>query len=68
MFATAVANVTGVGAEYDEAKTSPTTWSDVENTPVDERVSWNPVKKVAAAGLTPMFPVMAEEGTVEIPV
>jgi hypothetical protein len=34
---------------------------------VESAVKENPVMKVAAAGLTPMFPVTAEVGTVEIP-
>jgi hypothetical protein len=35
---------------------------------VESAVNEKPVIDVAAAGLTPMFPVMAEVGTVEIPV
>jgi hypothetical protein len=43
------------------------TWGEVENTFVESAVNPNPVMAVAVTGLTPMFPVMADVGTVEMP-
>ena len=43
------------------------TWGDIANTFDESRMSENPVMYVAATGLTPMFPVMTDAGTVEIP-
>lgn len=45
----------------------PVTCGEVENTFVESAVSEKPVMNVAAAGLTPRSPVIAEVGTVEIP-
>ena len=45
----------------------PVTCGELENTFVASAPSENPVMKVAAAGLTPMFPVTAAVGTVDIP-
>jgi hypothetical protein len=39
----------------------------LSHTFVESAINENPVMNVAAAGLTPMFPVMAESGTVDIP-
>jgi hypothetical protein len=40
---------------------------DVANVPDASRVNVNCVIKVAAAGLTPMSPVITDAGTVEMP-
>jgi len=58
----------GVGLAYDAAKISPVTWVDVENVPLESSASEKPVMKVAAAGLSPMFPVIADVGTLVTPV
>jgi hypothetical protein len=52
----AVVSMEGVGLAYDAAKISPVTWVDVENVPLGSSTSEKPVMKVAAAGLSPMFP------------
>ena len=41
---------------------------EVENTLVESATSEKPVRKVAAAGLTPMLPVTIDVGTLEIAV
>ena len=46
----------------------PTTCVELEKTLVESATSENPVTKLAAAGLSPMFPVKPEEGTLEIAV
>jgi hypothetical protein len=43
------------------------TCGEVENTFVESAINENPVIKVAAAGLSPRSPVIAEVGTFEIP-
>ena len=45
----------------------PVTCGEVENTFEASRVNEKPVIPVAEIGLTPISPVMAEGGTVEIP-
>jgi hypothetical protein len=57
----------GVGGVKSAAYAFPVTCGEVENTLVESAISENPVIDVAAAGLTPMLPVTAEVGTVEIP-
>src|SRR4030042_1736182 len=44
----------------------PVTWADVAKAPPEGRSKVSPVTKLAAAGLSPMFPVMADVGTLEI--
>jgi DNA/RNA endonuclease G (NUC1) len=43
------------------------TWLEVENALVASATKENPVMYVAATGLTAILPVMADGGTVEIP-
>jgi hypothetical protein len=52
----AVMSMEGVGLAYDAAKSFPVTWVDVEKVPLESSTVENPVRKVAAAGLSPMFP------------
>lgn len=61
----AVVRLEGVGTAKLDAYTFPITWVDVENTFVESAINPNPVMNDAAAGLTPIFPVTAEAGTVE---
>jgi hypothetical protein len=56
-----------VGTAYSAAYTFPVTWEEVEKAFVASAISENPVMAAEAMGLTPMSPVMAEVGTVEIP-
>jgi len=63
----AVVSCEGVGDAYDAAKSSPVTCFDVEKVPVLSSVRENPVKPDEEIGLTPMFPVIAEGGTVDTP-
>src|ERR1700752_3031725 len=44
----------------------PVTCGDVANAPPAGRTCANPVKKLAAAGLKPIFPVIADVGTFEV--
>ena len=39
-----------------------------QNTPVGSKIKEKPVMKVEAAGLIPMFPVIVDAGTLEMPV
>src|SRR4051795_9187334 len=66
MSAIAMVRLAGVGSAKSEAYTLPVTCGELENTLVASAVNEKPVMKVAAAGLTPTFPVTAEVGTVEI--
>jgi hypothetical protein len=63
----AVMSCEGVGDVYDAANSSPVTCVDVEKVPVGSNVRENPVKPVEETGLTPMFPVIEEAGTVDTP-
>jgi hypothetical protein len=56
MSETAVVSMEGVGLVYDAAKSSPVTWVDFENVPLESSTGEKPVRKVAAAGLSPTFP------------
>jgi hypothetical protein len=67
MSATAVVKLEGVGDASLAAYTFPVTCGDRENRFVASAINENPVMYVAAAGLTPKLPVMADAGTVEIP-
>ena len=67
MSPTAVVRVEGVGEVLLAAYTFPVTCRDRENRFVASAINENPVTYVAAAGLTPRLPVMADAGTVEIP-
>src|SRR3954463_7652959 len=53
----------GVGTAYSGAYIFPTTGEEVDAAPPAGSVEENPVRKLAAAGLTPMLPVTAEVGT-----
>jgi hypothetical protein len=44
------------GLAYDPAKIFPVTWVDVQKVPLESSTVEKPVRKVAAAGLSPMFP------------
>jgi hypothetical protein len=52
----AVVSMEGVGLVYDAAYRFPVTWVDFENVPLPSSTSENPVRKVAAAGLSPISP------------
>ena len=54
----AVVSMEGVGLAYDAAKSFPVTWVDVEKVPLESSTVEKPVMKVAAAGLSPMFPAI----------
>jgi len=64
----AVVSWEGVGDVYDAANSFPVTCWDVENVPLLSSVKEKPVNAVDAIGLTPMFPVIEEGGTVDTPV
>src|SRR4051812_23759258 len=68
MSLTEVVMFEGVGTAKFAAKICPVTCGELEKTLVESAVSEKPVMKLAAAGLTPMLPVMAEVGTVEMAV
>lgn len=59
MSSTAVVNVEGVGDVKSAASNWPTTCAEVAKVPADAFVSENPVRAVAAIGLTPTFPAAA---------
>jgi len=63
----AVVSCEGVGDVYDAENSFPVTCVDLEKVPVRSRVRENPVKPVEEMGLTPMFPVIEEAGTVDTP-
>lgn len=52
----AAVSMEGVGLAYDAAKSFPVTWVDVEKVPLESSTVEKPVRKVAAAGLSPMSP------------
>jgi hypothetical protein len=52
----AVVSMEGVGLAYDAAKSFPVTWVDVEKVPLESSTVEKPVRKVPAAGLSPMSP------------
>src|SRR5438445_8963358 len=68
MSLTEVVMFEGVGTAKFAAKICPVTCGELENTFVASAVREKPVMNVAAAGLTPMLPVIAEVGTVEMAV
>src|ERR1039457_3946484 len=63
----AVVRLTGVGSAKPGAYTFPVIWADVANGLPAVRSKANPVMAVAPMGLTPISPVIAEVGIVEIP-
>jgi hypothetical protein len=67
MSSTAVVRLEAVGGASSAAYTFPVTCVEVENVFVESAIKVNAVMEVAAAGLTPRFPVTAEVGTVEMP-
>ena len=62
----AVASMEGVGLAYDAANSFPVTWVDVEKVPLESSTSEKPVRKVAAAGLSPMFPATRFPGITSV--
>ena len=54
-------------AEVDTKSKSAVTWADVAEAPPAGREREKPVMKLAAAGLTPISPVMTDVGTLDTP-